>query len=357
MDRKVFAALVAFTILGFYLFLVILVAAPFWRPLAWAGIVAISTFPLYRRLRSHLGGRDGLAASIMTPAVVLVLVVPLVALIFFLTQDVTHFYQTLQQGAGHGGPFTLERLEHYPPVRTIVAALKPVLDRFGVNVHNLLKMVAGEARTFLVTYSTAILKNMFSFILKIFILVLALFFLYRDGEGFLGRLRALVPSDGAGAEELFLRMETVLSGVLYGLLLTCLVQGVFGGFGYWIAGLSSPALLGVTTAFAAVIPIFGTSLVWAPASLYLFFTGASWQGFFLLAWGLIVVGGMDNLLRPYLISGKGHVSFLVGALGVLGGVATFGFVGVVAGPILLALFLTVLEIYFKREGANPEGSE
>jgi len=355
MDRKIFGTLVAFSLLFFYLFLVFLVAAPFLRPLVWAGILVTTTFPLYRKVRSRVGGRDWLAASIMTPAVVLCLVVPLVALIFFLTQDVTHFYETLQLGAGKGGPLTLARLEHYPPIRTIVKALKPVLEQFGVNIHHLLQLATGEAKAFLVTYSTAILKNLFSFSMKLFILVLALYFLYRNGEDFQQHLRALAPTDVKGTGELIARLETILSAVLYGLFLTCLVQGICGGVGYWIAGLPSPALLGVLTAIAAVIPVFGTSLVWVPAALYLFFTGATWKAFFLLGWGLIVVGSMDNLLRPYLISGRGHVSFLVGVLGVLGGVAAFGFIGVVAGPILLALFWTVLEIFLKGKDALSEG--
>jgi predicted PurR-regulated permease PerM len=356
MNRDLFSALLAFASLAFYLLLVYWVIAPFLRPLAWAAVIGIVTFPMYRRLHARLHRRDWLAATIMTPLVVLVLIIPVVGLVFFLTQEATGIYQTLAQ-AVLSGPFTLEHFENYPLVQSILKHVKPFLDKFDINVKQALKFVAGEVSGFLVDYSTAILKNLFTFGLKVFILLLVLFFIYKDGERFQQRLLSLVTLPGGHLSELVDSVENVLHAVIFGIFVTCFVQGVLGGIGYWLAGLPSPVLLGVMTAVSALVPVVGTALIWAPAALYLFFKAGILKGLFMLGWGTLVISTSDNLVRPFFISGRGHISFLVVILGLLGGLAAFGFIGIIVGPIILSLFLTVLEIYLKRTVPAKDAKE
>lgn len=356
MNRDIFSALLAFASLTFYLLVVYWVVSPFLRPLAWAGVIGIMTFPLYRRLHARLHQRDWLAATVMTPLVVLVLIIPVVALVFFLTQEATQIYQALSHGV-LSGPFTLQHFEKYPLVKSILQKLKPFLEKFDINAKQALKFATGELSGFLVNYSAAILKNLFTFGLKSFILLFVLFFIYKDGDRFQRRLLSLVTLPGGHLSELVDSVINVLHAVIFGIFLTCFVQGVLSGIGYWLAGLTSPVLLGVMTAVSALVPAVGTALIWVPAAVYLFFKAGILKGLFMLGWGLLAVSTADNLVRPIFISGRGHISFLVVVLGLFGGVVAFGFIGIILGPIILSLFLTVLEIYLKRTVPEKEGAE
>jgi predicted PurR-regulated permease PerM len=214
--------------------------------------------------------------------------------------------------------------------------------------------VLKKIAAFLLGFSTAILKNFFLMIIKLVLMVITLFFLYRDGEAFLQRFLSVIPLEEAESDALLDTVRRVLSAVIYGILLTCLVQGILGGIGFWFSGLPSPILFGALMAVAALVPVVGTALIWLPGALWLFARGEVVMGIVLLAWGMIVVGMIDNLLRPLFISGRAHLSLFIIALGVLGGVFAFGPLGVVTGPIILALFLAVFEIYARR--VFPGGS-
>ena len=353
MNRDVFSALLAFASLAVYLVLVYWVVSPYMRSLAWAAVIGIVTFPLYRRLHARLHRSDWLSASIMTPLVVLVLIIPVVGLIFFLSQEATRIYQSIGQGM-LSGPFTLQHFENYPLVKSILKDLKPFLEKFDINIKQAMKFAAGEVSSFLISYSTAILRNLFSFAVKVFVLLLVLFFIYKDGDRFLHRLLSLITIPGGHLSELVESIRNVLNAVIFGIFLTCFVHSVLGGIGYWIADLPSPVLLGIMTGVSSLIPVVGTALIWVPAAVYLFFKAGVLKGLFMLGWGLLVISTSDNLVRPFFISGKGHISFLVVILGILGGLAAFGFIGIIAGPIILSLFITVLEIYLKRTVPEEE---
>ena len=355
-NRNMFAALVAFAALSLYLLLVYQVVLPYLRPLAWAGVIGIVTFPLYRRLHARLHQRDWLAASIMTPLVILVLVIPVLALVFFLAQEAAQAFQSLSQGM-LAAPLTLQHLESYPLVKSLLVKLKPFLDTLGISARQAMQYAAGQATAFVVGSSTAILKNLLPVTVQAFVLVFVLFFIYKDGARFRRRLLDIFVHPGGHLQELVDSVANVIHAVILGVFLACFVQGVLGGIGYWLVGLPSPALLGVMTAISALVPGIGTALIWVPGAIYLFFKAGALKAFFLVGWGLVVVVSADNLIRPFFISGRGHISFLVVVLGLLGGLAAFGFIGIIAGPILLSLFLEVLEIYLKRTAANGVESD
>jgi len=146
----------------------------------------------------------------------------------------------------------------------------------------------------------------------------------------------------------------VLGAVMYGIVLTCLVQGTLGGLGFWVAGLPSPILFGALMAICALIPIIGTALIWLPGALYLLMHGQTMYALLLIAWGVVVVSGIDNIIRPLFISGIAKLHILIIVLGVLGGILAFGITGVVAGPVILALVLVFFE-ESRQETALPGG--
>jgi len=345
MDRKVFFALVAFAALLGYLYLVFAILGPFLRSLAWAIIIGLATFPLYRRLRSRLGHRHLLSAAVMTPAVMLVFVLPVVILILMMTQEVTGIYKVLEQEVAEGGPISFDRLQDIPLVHHLAERLQPYLEQFGLSFREAVQMGTGKVMGFLLEYTSAMVRNSLAFTVKAILMVMALFYIYKDGEVLLERFWSVVPFPEENRTVVVGTVKRVLSAVIYGVFLTCLVQGLLAGIGYWIFDLPSPLLFGALTAVAALIPFVGTALVWVPAVGYFLLEGEVSRGLFLFLWCFALVVPADNLIRPFFISGRGQLSLLVVALGLLGGLAAFGFVGIVIGPLVLSLFRAFLDIY------------
>jgi predicted PurR-regulated permease PerM len=348
MDRRIFFTLMIFSLLLGFLYLVYSILAPFLETLGWAAVIGISTFPLYRRLRNRFPGRDTAAASIMTPAVILTLVIPFALMITLLTAESAGVYQYLEKMATGGGPDLLENVRRNPHIRPLLESIQPLLGSFELDMETTLLPALKNLASYLLGYSTALIKNFFVMIIKLVLMVITLFFLYRDGEGFLQRVISVLPLGRADIDMLMDTVKRVISAVIYGILLTCFVQGALGGVGFWMCGLPSPPLFGALMAVSALIPVVGTALIWLPGALWLILQGEVLKGVFLLAWGALVVGMIDNFIRPFFISGKAHLSILVIALGVLGGVFAFGPLGVVTGPIVLAIFLALFEIYARR---------
>jgi predicted PurR-regulated permease PerM len=361
MDRRVFFALMSFSLLVAFLYLVFVIVAPFLDVLGWGAVIGIATYPLYRRLRKVLPGGDTVAAAVMTPLVILTLVVPVVVFIMLLGIELTRVYELVEKMASGTGPDIFFELNKNPYARQVMERLQPFLDMFNLELETTLLPDLKKIATFLLGYSTAVLKNIFLIVIKLVLLVITIFFLYRDGEMFLQRFLAVLPLDEAEADALLSTVNRVISAVLYGIFLTCLVQGTLGGIGFWFSGLPSPILFGALMAVSSLVPVVGTALIWLPGALWLMLQGAVFKGVVLLLWGMFVVSMIDNLIRPFFISGKARLSLFVIAVGVLGGLFAFGPLGLVAGPIALALFLSVFDIYArrvfirKRKTATAEG--
>lgn len=348
MDRRIFFTLMFFSFTVGFLYLVYTILSPFLDTIGWAAVIGISTFPLYRRLRGRLSGRNTLAASIMTPSVVLTLVVPFVGFLVLLGSETTSVYQYLERATGSGPPPIVEQLMHHPRLAPLIARLDPVFKSVDLDLQATLLPALKQAASYLLGYSTAIIKNFFLLIIKLVLMVITLFFLYRDGEAFLKRVLGVLPIGETDTDLLRDIVKRVLSAVIYGIFLTCIIQGILGGVGFWFSGLPSPIVFGALMAVAALVPVVGTALVWLPGALYLILQGELLHGVILIMWGALVVGMIDNLIRPLFISGKAHLPILVIALGVLGGVFSLGPLGVVAGPIILAVFLSFFDIYSRR---------
>jgi len=348
MDRRLFVTLTVFSALLVLLFLVYTILSPLLDTLGWSAVVGISTFPLYRRLRGRLRGSDTLAASLMTPAVIVMLVLPFLVFVSVLAGESIRFYQLLEKSAASGLPVALKDFLSHPYISPLIERAMPYMSTVEPDIRAVLLPAVKNIASTLLSYSTAIIRNVFFMLIKLVIMVIALFFLYRDGERALGRFMSVLTVKGEDIAVLLGTVKRVLSAVIYGILLTCVVQGVLGGAGFWICGLPSPVLFGSLMAVAAVIPVVGTALIWLPGALYLFVQGDVLQGVFLLVWGGVVVGMSDNLIRPLFISGKAHMPILVIVLGVLGGVFAFGPLGVVGGPIVLAVAVAIFELYSRR---------
>jgi predicted PurR-regulated permease PerM len=339
--RQSLAALIATAAFAGLAYVVI---APFLVPIAWAAVLSYATWPLYRRLLALLAGRAGLAAGLMTLAVVLALVLPVGGLTLALADDIALTYRTLRQWS------------QMPPALPAWARELPVIGQAVTGWYDAIRSTPGGLERVLAErvagWSQALLatagdvgRNLGRLVLTL----LTLFFLYRHGEELAAQTQRVAERlAGASVKPRLALIGRTVRGVCYGVLLTALAQGVLAGLGFWLMGIRGAVLLGVLTAMLALLP-FGPPVLWLPVALWTLLTVSTWKGVVLLLWGALVVSGIDNVLRPYLIGGATQAPFLLVFFGVLGGLASFGLIGLFVGPTVLAVVLAVW-----REWANAD---
>ncbi|HWQ37667.1 MAG TPA: AI-2E family transporter [Burkholderiales bacterium] len=322
-------------ILGFGILFVLiagcfLVLRPFLTDLLWAAVLAFSSWPVYTRLRDRLGGRRNLAALLVTAAMVLVVVGPFAIAANAIAQNADRLVQVAHrffESALSGPPEWLARL---PLIGTPLADYWRGLTEGGAAG---LRELTPLARSALLAAGQAMGAGLLHLGLSVFLT----FFLLRNGEAALARLMAVMERlAGARARRLIEVAGATVSSVVYGILGTALAQGLLAGIGFGIAGVPAAALLGLATFFLSIVPV-GPPLVWMPAGIWLYVQGSPAWAVFVLVWGLVVVSGVDNVLKPMLISRGSHLPFVMVFLGVLGGAIAFGFIGVFLGPTLLAV--------------------
>jgi len=348
MYDKVIAPLIACTLLAFLAYLVYRLAEPFLVAVGFGAFLTVITFPLYERLRRKLGGREGTAAALMVLMVLFLLVVPVLGLLGALSQQATDVYHWIGKAAARENPVQplLDKLDAYrdhPVLGRLVEWVRPPIEAFAAGA----KQTVPEGMKKVIGAITGMLTSFLANALKAFVnLILALAALgifYVRGQSLLGAVASLVPLPPERSRELFARLGEVTKAVMKGVGLTCLAQGALGGLGFWAAGLPSPLLFGTVMAFTALIPVVGTAIVWLPGVLYLFSTGQTSWGVGLLLWSALVVGQIDNVLRPLLIGGKAGMPLPLLIVGILGGLFSFGLIGLVIGPLVLTVLLFVLE--------------
>ena len=201
----------------------------------------------------------------------------------------------------------------------------------------------------------SVLSGIPGILLQLGVALFALFYLLRDSDAFLIALRRMIPLDPSRTDELLARAKDITEATVYGTVVVAVVQGVMGGIAFWVVGLPAATLWGAIMGVLALIPMIGPPLVWIPATAYLIITGSVVQALVLAAFGALVIGTVDNLLRSIFVGRRAHVHSLVVFLSVLGGVIVFGVAGVVMGPVLFALALIAIET--GRMSMEPAGSE
>lgn len=348
MNRTLFATLLVYTFTLLLIYLLFTILSPFLAILVWAGAIGSITHPIYTSFLLRCKGRENCAAALMTTAVVLSLIMPLVGIISTLSREAALAYSYLESS-----DLAMGGLLQHPAISTWLDRFSPLPGLVDVDLEAIFLSAIKNVVGSMLNYSTGIVKNFLGFLIKLVLMVITLFFIYRDGARFLERFWEVA---GLGEKLRSTIVETisrVLGAVMYGIILTCLVQGMLGGLGFWVAGLPSPMLFGTLMAICAPIPLVGTALVWLPGAIYLLLQGHTIAGVLLIVWCVLVVSSIDNIIRPLFISGRAKLHILIIVFGVFGGLMAFGITGVVAGPVILALFLVFFEVYRDRM-AMPE---
>jgi predicted PurR-regulated permease PerM len=328
-----------------------LVLFPFLAPVAWAMILAYASWPLYQKLLKRLKHKTGVAAVLMTLGMMIAIVIPMFWLLYTLKVELTHAVSVMNTQFNSGALKLPNFIQDLPVFGNEIAArftqIMAEPDQFKIQTQNLLSQANKEA--------ISLLGDIGRNFAKMGIALLTLYFLYKDGASFFNQIQRVLNSLlGSRVQGYLAAAGGATRGVVYGILLTAIVQGLVAGLGYWVAGLDAPIMLASVTVLFALIP-FGTPLVWGSIGLWLLFTGETWAGIGLLIWGTLVVSWVDNIIRPLMVSQNVRLPFILAFFGVLGGLAAFGLVGLFIGPVVLAVAYSVwvewLEAYADQPSA------
>lgn len=314
--------------------LCLLVLRPFLAPILWAAILAYVTWPLYCQVRKPFRRFDTVAASLMTLLVVAIAIAPLFWLLVLIQHELVYAYRSVTTYLSQG-PHTLPAAIRDIP--WFGAWLQDGLNRYREDPAALGREITDGLQRWRGQLG-ALLGGVGRNVVKLLIALLTLFFFYRDGDLLVHQIQRVAKRFLDDRLDRSVHAAGIMTrAVVYGLLITALAQGAIAGVGYWIFGLEAPVVLGALTGLLSTAPLLGTAFIWAPLGAGLVLAGHAWKGVLLLAWGALLVHPVDNVLRPLLISSATRVPFLLVMLGVLGGLAAFGLVGVFVGPVLLGV--------------------
>jgi len=326
--------------------------APFWGALAWGICLAFLLAPVHRRLARSLNGRAGLSAGIITLLVPVLLAGPLASLGLAFVTQVGDLITHLQEQPLRFDASLLTQLERYPIIGHLAEWLRQNLTATTEQLQGWVVSAAQTPLKSLAATSGNFLLGAMGTFVDFFVMLFLLFFLLRDGRHMLGRTVRLVPMEPQRRGELLRLVGDTTRAVAYGTVLTALAQGGLVGIGFAIAGLPSAIVFGVLAAFLALLPMGGAALVWVPAIAVLASTSHWAAAIFLAIWGLGVAVS-DDLMRPLLISRQVPVSTLAVFVGVIGGVAAFGIIGVIIGPVLLTVMAALLQFVDETLARQP----
>jgi predicted PurR-regulated permease PerM len=332
-------ALVTAALLAVALFLIL---RPFLDAILWSMLLALLLFPARQTLGRRLGGRYALTALLLTVATTIVLVAPLPLLaVAFATQakDLFARVQKMVADAGISGPGDLLNI---PIVSRFIGWMGAVAPVDASQIHAWLMSGAQSSLQGLVALSGSFVVGTLNVLVGLSITLFVLFFFLRDGDQIMAAVIRLIPMTAERRGQLVEHVAAVTRAVVFGSLLTALAQGILVGIGFALVGLPSPLVFGAVAAVASLIPYVGTALIWVPAVGMLFLQGRWVAALFLAAWSVAVVSSADNVVRPFFISGRAQISTLPVFLGLIGGLSAFGPIGLVVGPVVVALTLALL---------------
>jgi predicted PurR-regulated permease PerM len=321
-----------------------LMIKPFVGVLGWAAVLVIVFSPVHQRLVRKTG-RPALSALLSCFLVILTILVPVALITFAVLNQLSGAMQNLQAAVAYvfdpTSPLTgrlLRWLSQYVDVEQF-RSQQYLLDR--------LKGISGS----LAGQTLGFIGGVVGVIVQMFFTVFTMYYLFRDGDRIFGAIRDALPLERSQAEAIMRRVREVVGASVYGVFSIAIIQGALGGLAFWVLGLPSAIVWGVAMTFLSMIPMLGAFVVWVPAAIYLFATGHWIKGLLLVIWGTLVIGMIDNFLRPKLVGGRTRLNELLIFFAVLGGLQVFGVLGIVLGPVVLAIALALVEVF--RAAGKP----
>lgn len=343
-------------ILGLSLFGCFRIIQPYLGPIILAIIFAIVFHPIHSRIEKKLKSRKNMAALLSCFLLITAFLLPLFMVSAAAIQQGIESARSIINWVNQGGfeimmkkPVMSELMTSFQTKFVELQAMFPDLKLENLDMEGRLMKLSSMMLSFLTDQATVIIKNLTVMIGHFVLLFFVFFFIIRDYDLIVEGILHLSPLSSSHERKILARIKDVSSSALLGTLVTGLAQGVAGGLALWICGL--PGLFwGAVMAFASLIPVVGTALVWIPSAIYLFISGRWGAGIFLTLWCVIVVGMIDNLVRPLFMKGGADMSTALIFLSILGGMNLFGIMGILYGPLVFGIALVLLYIYEAEYG-------
>ncbi len=326
---------------------------PFYGAVFWAVILAIIFAPLQRWLYNRLGNRRNVSALITLLVCLVVAVLPVIFITGLVVQEGAALYRRIQSGDLDIGGYVTYAREMLP------SPLQNQLDRFGLggdmdSLRARLASGALEGSQYLATKAFSFGQGTFQFFVSFFVMIYLLFFLIRDGKELVARIRKAIPLSEAQKRRLFSKFTRVVRATVKGNIVVAVTQGVLGGIIFAVLGIPSASLWGVLMALLSLLPAVGAGLIWTPVAIYFLMSGSVWQGIVLTLYGVLVIGLVDNILRPILVGKDTKMPDYVVLISTLGGLALFGLNGFVIGPLIAALFISTWGLFTGPQEELPQ---
>jgi predicted PurR-regulated permease PerM len=324
---------------------------PFNGAVFWGVVLAILFAPLHRKLLRRMPRRRNLAAFVTLCVCLLIVILPMALIGVSLAQEASVAYERMRSGQLNYGAYLQQVLAALP------AWLLALLDRFHLTsvaeLQARLASVGAQASQFLATKALDVGQNTLQFIVSFGVMLYLLFFLLRDGVQLATRVRDAIPMDDQHKRQLARKFITVTRATVKGNIAVAAAPGALGGLIVWVLDIQGPVMWGVLMAFLSLLPAVGASLIWGPVAIYFLATGATWQAITLTAYGICVIGLVDNLLRPVLVGKDTKMPDYVVLISTLGGMALFGLTGFVIGPVIAALFMATWDLFAPPPAPPP----
>ena len=350
-ERRFYVRVGALLMLAVTGYLVWRIVEPLWQPLVWAALLGGMLAPWNTRLTRRLGNRPRLASAIMTLLALLLFLLPIASVAGAVAAQSAQLLKRLNAYLpGLRAGATLER--ELPP--WLQAPLDWLGQNTGVTLAQMQGWIVEAARGLLekiVASGGSVVLGAVGTLVSFMLMLFVMFFVLRDGPALARTVVRMLPIENRRRARLWEHLEDVTRAVFMGIGLTALVQGILVGLGFMIAGLPSPLVFGALAALFALVPFVGTVIIWGPAAIFLASRGEAGYATFLATWGVAVVGMVDNVLRPMLISGRASVPTLAVFVGVMGGLSAFGFIGLFLGPIVLGLLVALFRFETEERDA------
>ncbi|MBW1917492.1 MAG: AI-2E family transporter [Deltaproteobacteria bacterium] len=321
-----------------------LIVKPYLIEIFLALVLFFTTKPIYLALNRLFRGWRMLSSAITCLLLTILIILPLLTLTGIVAGQALELYSTVSKGLQSG--YLWQQLSDK------LAFLEEYVEHLNLPIHpdqikpeELVRAALAKASGFIYTNTVGLVKGFTSFFFSLTIIIFVTFFLFLDGDVFIEEIKKLSPLDAAHNEEIFGDIEATIKATLKGTVIVAFIQGFLGGFGFWLFGVPQSAFWGTIMVPASVIPVVGTALIWVPASLYLFFLGHHSSAIGLTLWSAIVIGSVDNLVRPYFSKGARPIPTVLILFSIMGGISYFGIVGFILGPLILSFLLSLLSIY------------
>ncbi len=313
---------------------------PFLVAIAWAAVFAIVFYPVYSFILKLVKSKF-VASFISVVVILLVIIGPFFFLVLVLVEELKNVVEKIDKEA-------LDYLKAFMESPQIAMITNRIQSFIGLEDISAVDIIVGNLKKFsesLLKNFSQWISNMTKIIIDFILMSFAIFFFLKDGPDFLTRIRTYLPFSEEQDDRLASQIKDMIVSTVYGGVVVAVVQGLLGGIAFYALDIKSPALWGTAMAIMSFLPMLGTFTVWGPVSGYLFLNGFYLKGAGLLLFGTLVIGIVDNILKPIIISGRTKVPTLLVFFSVLGGINYFGLIGFILGPLVLALFISVFAIF------------